>query len=96
MTASTGSADRTGVSRPMPGAADAVIELRRYRLHPGARETLIGLFDCEFVEAQEAADMGRAGNGAAHVASERGRHGPCCTAEAHGDHPPRPVQGSNP
>ncbi|HEV7437476.1 MAG TPA: hypothetical protein VGO22_21845, partial [Pseudorhizobium sp.] len=30
-----------------------VIELRRYRLHPGSREGLISLFDREFVEAQE-------------------------------------------
>lgn len=34
-----------------------VIELRRYRLHPGRRETLIDLFDREFVETQEAAGM---------------------------------------
>lgn len=31
----------------------AVVELRRYRLHPGKRETLIDLFDREFVETQE-------------------------------------------
>lgn len=31
-----------------------VVELRRYTLHPGARDTLIELFDREFVEAQEA------------------------------------------
>jgi NIPSNAP len=31
-----------------------VVELRRYQLHPGARETLIELFDREFVEPQEA------------------------------------------
>lgn len=30
------------------------IELRRYVLHPGAREDLISLFDREFVESQEA------------------------------------------
>jgi quinol monooxygenase YgiN len=34
--------------------ADAVIELRRYALHPGERETLIELFDRELVETQEA------------------------------------------
>jgi hypothetical protein len=34
-----------------------VIELRRYRLHPGTRETLIDLFDREFVETQEAVGM---------------------------------------
>jgi hypothetical protein len=31
-----------------------VVELRQYTLHPGARETLIELFDREFVETQEA------------------------------------------
>lgn len=35
----------------------AVFELRRYRLHPGGREPLIGLFDREFVEPQEALGM---------------------------------------
>jgi quinol monooxygenase YgiN len=34
-----------------------VVELRRYRLHPGARDTLIELFDREFVESQEAVGM---------------------------------------
>jgi quinol monooxygenase YgiN len=37
--------------------AGPVIELRRYRLHPGARETLIDLFDREFLETQDAAGM---------------------------------------
>ena len=32
----------------------AVVELRRYALQPGERETLIELFDREFVETQEA------------------------------------------
>jgi hypothetical protein len=31
-----------------------VVELRRYTMQPGARETLIELFDREFVESQEA------------------------------------------
>ena len=35
----------------------SVVELRRYRLLPGTREVLIDLFDREFVETQEAADM---------------------------------------
>ena len=39
------------------GATDAVVELRRYALHPGERETLIELFDRELVETQEAAGM---------------------------------------
>jgi hypothetical protein len=34
-----------------------VVELRRYRLHRGARETLIDLFDREFLETQDAAGM---------------------------------------
>lgn len=34
-----------------------VVELRRYTLHPGARERLIALFDREFVETQEAVGM---------------------------------------
>ncbi len=34
-----------------------VVELRRYVLHPGMRDTLITLFDREFVETQEAAGM---------------------------------------
>jgi hypothetical protein len=35
----------------------SVIELRQYTLHPGQRETLIELFEREFVETQEAAGM---------------------------------------
>ena len=38
-------------------APDAVFELRRYRLNPRQRDTLIALFDAEFVETQEAAGM---------------------------------------
>jgi len=34
-----------------------VVELRRYTLRPGARETLVELFDREFVESQEALGM---------------------------------------
>jgi hypothetical protein len=34
-----------------------VVELRRYRLHPGRRDELIELFDRELVETQEAAGM---------------------------------------
>src|SRR5262245_15871389 len=34
-----------------------VVELRRYALRPGQRDTLIELFDREFVETQEAAGM---------------------------------------
>src|SRR3712207_1439560 len=35
----------------------AVVELRRYSLHPGRREALIDLFDREFVETQEDVGM---------------------------------------
>ena len=35
-------------------ASPGVVELRRYTLHPGSRETLIELFDRELVEPQEA------------------------------------------
>ncbi|MDN3720176.1 NIPSNAP family protein [Roseibium salinum] len=38
-------------------APAGVIELRRYRLQPGTRETLIKLFDREFIEPQEEAGM---------------------------------------
>ena len=31
----------------------SLVELRRYTLHPGQRDTLIDLFDREFVESQE-------------------------------------------
>jgi hypothetical protein len=34
-----------------------VVELRRYTLEPGTRETLVALFDREFVESQEALGM---------------------------------------
>jgi len=34
-----------------------VVELRRYRTHPGRRDELIALFDREFVETQEAVGM---------------------------------------
>ncbi|BCM18964.1 NIPSNAP family protein [Mesorhizobium sp. J8] len=37
--------------------ASPVVELRQYTLKPGRRETLIALFDREFVETQEATGM---------------------------------------
>lgn len=40
-------------ARPAPG----VVELRRYALHPGRRDTLIELFERELVEPQEALGM---------------------------------------
>ena len=40
---------------PAPAAPDCrVVELRQYTLHPGQRDTLIQLFDREFVDTQEA------------------------------------------
>ncbi|NUW36839.1 NIPSNAP family protein [Nonomuraea sp. SMC257] len=38
-----------------------IYELRRYTLHPGRRDTLIELFEREFVESQEAAGIKLAG-----------------------------------
>lgn len=59
--------DASPQGRPAPGPAPAaapgpiaccpVVELRRYTLHPGRRDTLIDLFDRRFVEEQEAAGM---------------------------------------
>ncbi|UCI06184.1 NIPSNAP family protein [Mesorhizobium sp. B1-1-8] len=37
--------------------ASPVVELRQYTLKPGRRETLIALFDREFIESQEATGM---------------------------------------
>lgn len=45
------------MSTPDVGSAHPVVELRRYTLHPGMRETLIDIFDREFVESQEAVGM---------------------------------------
>src|SRR5207342_3098936 len=41
---------------PAPGPCK-VLELRQYTLRPGQRDTLIALFEREFVETQEAAGM---------------------------------------
>src|SRR2546430_8273696 len=45
----------------MPNTFDDVccpiLELRQYTLHPGARDTLVRLFDRELIETQEAAGM---------------------------------------
>lgn len=35
----------------------SIMELRRYKLHPGRRDELITLFDAEFIETQEACGM---------------------------------------
>ena len=39
------------------GACCPVVELRQYALHPGKRDTLIELFEREFIETQEAAGI---------------------------------------
>jgi quinol monooxygenase YgiN len=44
-------------AKPASRSSDGVIELRQYTLKPGKRDTLIDLFDREFVEAQEDAGM---------------------------------------
>jgi quinol monooxygenase YgiN len=41
----------------MSGESSRIVELRRYSLRPGARETLIALFDRELVETQEEVGM---------------------------------------
>lgn len=41
----------------MSTSPNTVIELRRYTLHPGHRDTLIELFEAEFIEPQEAVGM---------------------------------------
>ncbi|WFP79412.1 NIPSNAP family protein [Mesorhizobium sp. WSM4906] len=45
------------LARNAPRLASPVVELRQYTLKPGQRETLIALFDREFVETQEATGM---------------------------------------
>jgi quinol monooxygenase YgiN len=45
------------MTQAAPVRTNAIIELRRYRLRPHARETLIDLFDRAFLETQEAEGM---------------------------------------
>ncbi|KUM26853.1 NIPSNAP family containing protein [Mesorhizobium loti] len=45
------------LARNAPRLASPIVELRQYTLKPGQRETLIALFDGEFVETQEATGM---------------------------------------
>lgn len=47
----------TEADSPTAPSCCPVVELRQYTLHPGARDTLIELFDREFVESQEALGM---------------------------------------
>lgn len=45
-------------NHPPAAAPDCrVVELRQYTLHPGRRDTLVALFDSEFVDGQEAAGI---------------------------------------
>ncbi len=46
-----------GFTRTKTDACCPVVELRQYTLHPGQRDSLITLFDREFVETQEATGM---------------------------------------
>src|SRR5262245_17656726 len=54
-------ADPTLAEPPTPPSfaleSGQVLELRQYTLHPGMRDTLIDLFDREFVETQEDVGM---------------------------------------
>lgn len=45
------------VARAHASAEDAIVELRRYTLHPGRRDALVDLFERAFVESQEACGM---------------------------------------
>lgn len=45
------------IAAPGPETCCPIVELRQYTLHPGQRDTLIELFDREFVETQEATGM---------------------------------------
>jgi len=42
---------------PTPESATRVVELRRYTLRPGRRDTLIELFEREFIETQQAVGL---------------------------------------
>jgi len=49
----TEASEQAPSSQPEQGCC-SIVELRQYTLHPGKRDTLIELFDREFVESQEA------------------------------------------
>ncbi|PYQ18275.1 MAG: hypothetical protein DMF79_15470 [Acidobacteria bacterium] len=50
-------ADKDAAAATPRATCCPVIELRQYTLHPGQRDSLIALFDREFVETQEATGM---------------------------------------
>lgn len=56
MPSATIDAARPGTAVPAT-ACCPIVELRQYTLHPGRRETLVELFEREFVETQEACGM---------------------------------------
>src|ERR1700736_2767480 len=45
------------ISEHATGTAFGVVELRRYAMQPGKRDTLIALFEREFIETQERSGM---------------------------------------
>lgn len=45
------------MARTDAGDEDAIVELRRYALHPGRRDALVELFERAFIETQEACGM---------------------------------------
>lgn len=57
MSSATSFAGELGTTPPADSPNNRIIELRRYRLHPGSRDILIDLFDREFIESQEAEGM---------------------------------------
>lgn len=52
-----GSAEAPTAAATAAADTQAVVELRQYTLHPGKRDTLIALFDAQFIEAQEESGM---------------------------------------
>lgn len=54
MTTPTGERPQPSPPAQAESTCCPIVELRQYTLHPGQRDTLIALFDREFVESQEA------------------------------------------
>lgn len=50
-----GAVDAAG--QPRAGDTQSIVELRQYTLHPGQRDTLIELFETQFIETQEQAGV---------------------------------------
>jgi NIPSNAP len=49
--------ERARCKRDTASMQASIVELRQYTLHPGMRDTLVDLFDREFIEPQEALGM---------------------------------------